>query len=63
MNNLTFTRIILQIALVGATLTGAIFGFWIKGDDLELIRMIGAIVLILFFVIFYPSFFKQAQTN
>lgn len=63
MNNLTFTRIILQIALVGATLTGAIFGFWIKGDDLELIRMIGAIVLILFFVLFYPSFFKQEQTN
>lgn len=38
-------RYLFGFALVGACLAGSIFGFWIKGNELETIRLIGASLL------------------
>jgi hypothetical protein len=38
-------RYLLAFALVGACIAGSIFGFWIKGNNLEAVRLIGASIL------------------
>ncbi len=59
MTTITNIRILLQIALVGAVLCGATFGFWFKGDELELIRMIGAVTAVFITIVINPKFFHQ----
>lgn len=54
---ITNIRILLQIALVGAVLFGSIFGFWFKGQELEMIRMIGAITTATLTILIKPDFF------
>lgn len=52
-------RIIFQTALAGAVTFGAIFGFFIKGYDLEIARLIGAFLAISLVSLYMPQLFKQ----
>ena len=56
---LKYIRRTFQVALAGAVIFGATFGFWIKGPELELMRTLGAILAIVLTVSFAPNILRD----